>query len=133
MFAVARDIAGDDAPALRQALKQLAVDRSPTTTPGASPQLNGFHAPALSSADLGTDGANGSDGLDSKPIVDAGDALAAAGGDVMGDLDMKDAPPAPAANGDAPTTSAACDVSAPAAPPADGAAAVKQEPDGATT
>ena len=57
-----RDIAGEDAPALRHALKQLAVDRSPSAGPGPSPQLgNGFHLPGgteLSSADLAEAGAS---------------------------------------------------------------------------
>ena len=57
-----RDIAGEDAPALRHALKQLAVDRSPSAPPGESPQLgNGFHLPSteLSSADLAAPGEAG--------------------------------------------------------------------------
>ena len=57
-----RDIAGEDAPALRHALKQLAVDRSPSAPPGESPQLgNGFHLPSteLSSADLALPGEAG--------------------------------------------------------------------------
>jgi len=113
-----RDIAGEDAPALRHALKQLAVDRSPSAPPGTSPQLgNGFHLPSteLSPADLavsneaggssampngeGAEGGLGVSLLSSCPVAALGTVPTLSVGDV--DLSV------PAA------ACAACDASAP--------------------
>ena len=78
-----RDIAGDDAPQLRQALKQLAVDKSPTSGAAETPQLaaNGFHLPStdLSSSDLLGDGASETD---AKPAVLEGNGSDAAAAEI---------------------------------------------------